>query len=242
MTYDLCAIWRVSDQIKQGRIGAGCREHPVMTAPRTAGTVASGDLPPGRRLRSTLPLRHRREYGTPSRRFCRRSRSVSAGKSSSWAAGSRSEGRRACNRRVDAPGGPFRGTACGRTGARVNPGGFSNTGAGSAKASTAATTLSIPVPRSSQMFRRRIRDASFSFRERGCESRKRCVSTSGSPGLLISRRRSNISIIGPAPVIVKSWWIRALATSSRMATGGNIGISRRNAGPSTSLDGVQAWT
>ena len=40
-----------------------------------------------------------------------------------------------------------------------------------------------------------------------------------------------ISTIGPAPATVKSWWIRALSTSSRIAFSGYMRTSIRNAWP-----------
>ncbi len=81
----------------------------------------------------------------------------------------------------------------------------------------------MPLPRSSQTRNRRIIEASASLRDLGGESTKRWVSTRGSPGLVISIRSSKISTIGPEPVTKKSWWMRALATSSRTASSGNIG-------------------
>jgi len=62
----------------------------------------------------------------------------------------------------------------------------------------------MPVPPSSQIFLRRIRAARSSLRDWGGASMNRSVSTSGSPGLVISTRFAKISTIGPAPVIVKS--------------------------------------
>ena len=69
--------------------------------------------------------------------------------------------------------------------ALVKSPGTSNSGAGSRKASTCETTLSIPLPRSSQIRNRRISDARVSLRDFGGVSTKRSVSTSGSPGLVI---------------------------------------------------------
>ena len=83
-------------------------------------------------------------------------------------------------------------------------------------------TLSMPLPRSSQMLAHRITEARASLRERGGSSMNRSGSIRGRPGLVISIRSANISTVGPAPVIVKSWWIRALATSSRTASSGYI--------------------
>ena len=68
------------------------------------------------------------------------------------------------------------------------------------------------------------------------------MSTSGSPGFVISTRPSKISIIGPVPVTEKSWWISAFATSSRTAGSGNSGTVRRNAGPISSRFGSRAST
>ena len=69
--------------------------------------------------------------------------------------------------------------------------------------STASTTLSMPVPPSSQTFIRRIMAASPSFLDIGGVSMKRSVSTNGSPGLVISIRSVKISTIGPAPFTEK---------------------------------------
>ncbi len=72
-----------------------------------------------------------------------------------------------------------------------------------------------------------MNDASVSLRERGGLSRNRSVLTNGSPGLVISNRSENTSIIGPLPVMEKSWWMSALGISSRMAGSGYSGTSRR---------------
>ena len=47
----------------------------------------------------------------------------------------------------------------------------------------------------------------------------------------------NTSTIGPAPVTRKSWWMSALATSSRTAIAGYMGASLRSAGPRISVAG-----
>jgi hypothetical protein len=65
------------------------------------------------------------------------------------------------------------------------------------------------------------------------------VETSGSPGFVTSIRVSKISTIGPAPVMKKSWWMRALATSSRTASAGYIGTDLRSACPMISFDGTR---
>ena len=54
---------------------------------------------------------------------------------------------------------------------------------------------------------------------------KRFGSTKGTPGLVISNRLSNSSIIVPVPEILKSWWIMAFATNYRNASSGYIAIS-----------------
>ena len=55
---------------------------------------------------------------------------------------------------------------------------------------------------------------------------KRNTSINGLPGFVISILFQNTSIIGEESPIEKSWWIKALATNSRIATSGYIGISR----------------
>ena len=67
------------------------------------------------------------------------------------------------------------------------------------------------------------------------------MSTSGAPGLVISMRSSKISTMGPAPVTKKSWWISALATSSRTASSGNLGTVLLSACSITSLEGSRLF-
>lgn len=102
---------------------------------------------------------------------------------------------------------------------------------GSPYSSMACTTFWKPVPRSSQMRKRRNDDASCSLRDSGVVpiSRSGRLPGSSAPGLLNSMRSSNSSIIGPLPVRLKSWWISALAINSRSAISGNTEVSTRSA-------------
>jgi hypothetical protein len=70
--------------------------------------------------------------------------------------------------------------------------------------SVCCTTLSTPLPRSSQISDRLNKDARLSLRERGGVSRNRSISTKGSPRFVTSIRSAKISIIGPAPPTEKS--------------------------------------
>ena len=70
----------------------------------------------------------------------------------------------------------------------------------------------------------------------------RSGATSGAPGLVISSRFLNSSIVGPAPPTVMSWWISALATTSRMATAGTSAWALRIGDSPSSRTGRRALT
>ena len=85
------------------------------------------------------------------------------------------------------------------------------------------TTLSIPLPLSSQIPILRIKLAKFSLRDIGRLSRNRITSRSGLPRFMISIRLLNISIVELVPCVEKSWCINAFATNSLIAISGYIG-------------------
>ncbi len=93
--------------------------------------------------------------------------------------------------------------------------------------SMAATALSIPLPRRSQKPNKNICSANFSFREFGGRSIRRLTSLRGAPGLVMTIRLENISIVMFIPEIPKSWCTKALAVNSRMATRGYSATSSR---------------
>lgn len=103
--------------------------------------------------------------------------------------------------------------------------------------SVSEITLSIPVPRSSQIPILLSNEAKISFLDLGGESKNLSTLIKGVPGLTISILFSNISITGPVPLIVKSWCMRALATNSLIANSGYTGIVSLNALHITSLLG-----
>lgn len=79
-----------------------------------------------------------------------------------------------------------------------------------------------PVPRSSQIPYRLKFEAKDSLRDSGLVPINRSIFLLGSnlPGFVNSILSSKISIVGPVPVIVKSWCIRVLAINSRSAISG----------------------
>ena len=81
---------------------------------------------------------------------------------------------------------------------------------------------SNPLPRSSQIWIILKKEAMASFLEWGAVSIIRFTSTNRHPGLDASTLTSKISIIGPAPRIVRSWWIIIFPSISRTAFSGNI--------------------
>ncbi len=83
------------------------------------------------------------------------------------------------------------------------------------------TILSQPRPSSSHIRSRRMRAASFSFLDFGGLSMILMISTKGIPGFVTSIRLGNISMMGPAPAMKKSWCMTAFAMASLIAGNGN---------------------
>ena len=99
-----------------------------------------------------------------------------------------------------------------------------------------------PLPCPSHIFMRRMSDASASLRERGGRSIIRSGFIRERSGLVISIRSLKSSICSPAPVTVITWWMSALATSSRTANSGKSGRASRKAAPMCSFLGNSPLT